>query len=51
VGEKCPGRIGQWVGWRIINKYADSHPDIKLPELMLLDDAQKIFRESRYKPG
>jgi hypothetical protein len=51
VGEKCPGRIGQWVGWKIINKYADSHPDITLPNLMSLDDAQKIFKESRYKPG
>ncbi len=51
VGEKCPGRIGQWVGWRIVNKYAESHPDIDLPELMAVDDAQKIFKESRYKPG
>lgn len=51
VGEKCPGRIGQWVGWRIINKYAETHPDITLPDLMRLEDAQKIFKESRYKPG
>jgi gliding motility-associated lipoprotein GldB len=50
VGEKCPGRIGQWIGWRIINKYAESHPDITLPQLMALDDAQKIFKESKYKP-
>jgi hypothetical protein len=51
VGEKCPGRIGQWVGWRIINKYAETHPDITLPQLMSMDDAQKIFKVSRYKPG
>lgn len=50
VGEKCPGRIGQWVGWRIVNKFGESHPDVKLPDLMALDDAQKIFKESRYKP-
>jgi hypothetical protein len=50
VGEKCPGRIGQWVGWRIVNKYSESHPDIKLPDLMRLNDAQEIFKESRYKP-
>ncbi len=50
VGEKCPGRIGQWVGWRIVNHFGESHPDIKLPELMALEDAQKIFKESRYKP-
>lgn len=50
VGEKCPGRIGQWVGWRIVNKYAESHSDVALPDLMVLDDAEKLFRESRYKP-
>jgi hypothetical protein len=50
VGEKCPGRIGQWVGWKIVNKFSESHPDITLPELMALDDAQKIFKESSYKP-
>jgi gliding motility-associated lipoprotein GldB len=51
VGEKCPGRIGQWVGWQIVNKYADTHPETSLPELMSASNAQKVFRESTYKPG
>ena len=51
VGEKCPGRIGQWVGWQIINTYTKSHPEIELPKLMALDNAQKIFKESKYKPN
>jgi len=51
VGEKCPGRIGQWVGWRIIDKYAESHSDIELPKLMTIDNAQRLFKESKYKPG
>ena len=50
VGENCPGRIGRWVGWRIVQKYAQQHPDITLPELMGQHDAQMIFSESRYKP-
>lgn len=50
VGENCPGRIGRWIGWRIVNKYAEEHPEIDLPTLMKIDDAQKIFTESRYKP-
>lgn len=50
VGEKCPGRIGQWVGWQIVEKYMETHPDVTLPELMKMSDAQKLFRESRYKP-
>lgn len=50
VGEKCPGRIGQWVGWQIVNKYMQTHPDVTLQQLMKMQDAQKLFRESRYKP-
>lgn len=51
VGEKCPGRIGQWVGWQIVNKYADAHSIQTLPELMQIHQAQHIFKESAYKPG
>ncbi|MBT1704363.1 gliding motility lipoprotein GldB [Chryseosolibacter indicus] len=50
VGEKCPGRIGQWVGWRIVQQYMQKHPEITLPQLMSDSDAQKIFKESNYKP-
>ena len=50
VGEKCPGRIGQWVGWQIVNKYAEIHPKNTLSELMQIKDAGKLFKESRYKP-
>jgi hypothetical protein len=50
VGEKCPGRIGQWVGWRIVSSYMKSHADRTLPQLMETEDAQKLFKESRYRP-
>lgn len=50
VGEKCPGRIGQWVGWEIVRKYAATNPETSFQELMKLRDANKILQESRYKP-
>ena len=50
VGEKCPGRIGQWVGWEIVNAYMKGHKEKTLPELMTLMDADKLFKESKYKP-
>lgn len=50
VGEKCPGRIGQWVGWQIVEKYMDEHPNVTLQQLMSTENAQMIFQESRYKP-
>lgn len=50
VGEKCPGRIAQWIGWKIIDRYAETHPETPLPQLMEMAQADKIFKESRYKP-
>ena len=50
VGEKCPGRIGQWIGWQIVKAYMDSHSETTLPQLMKMEDAQKLFKESNYKP-
>lgn len=50
VGEKCPGRIAQWVGWQIVNKYAETHPKMTLPDVMSVSNADQLFKESRYKP-
>ncbi len=50
VGEKCPGRIGQWVGWQIVKSYMKTHPDVTLPQLMKMTDASKLFKESGYRP-
>lgn len=50
VGEKCPGRIGQWVGWQIVNNFMEKHPEMTLSSLMELNNAQHLFKESRYKP-
>jgi hypothetical protein len=50
VGERCPGRIGQWVGWRMVNSYHEKHSDKTLPDIMNMTDAQKMFKDSGYKP-
>ena len=50
VGEKCPGRIGQWVGWQIVKEYMHTHPDQSLAQLMNTADAQALFKKSNYKP-
>ena len=47
---KSPGRIAQWIGWRIIDSYMNAHSEIKLIDLILEQDSQKILRESQYKP-
>jgi hypothetical protein len=48
VGNECPGRIGTWVGWQIVNEYMKQNPQVILPELMKMTDAQRIFKGSKY---
>lgn len=50
VGEKCPGRIAQWVGWEMVKSYMMTHPETTLQQLMQLSNADKLFKESKYKP-
>ena len=47
--EASPGNIGQWVGWRIVQKYASLHPDLSPLQLMQTPD-RTIFDEAKYKP-
>lgn len=43
-----PGNIGQWLGWQIVQAYADKHP--VPPDSLMRTEAKKIFAESKYKP-
>ncbi len=49
ISSICPGRIGAWMGWEIIRKYARDHPEKSLKEIMLDDNALQLFNESHYK--
>jgi gliding motility-associated lipoprotein GldB len=50
VGPDCPGRIGQWVGWQIVKNFMKENPDHTLNDLMNSGNADKIFKEAKYKP-
>jgi hypothetical protein len=47
--DASPGNIGQWVGLRIVEKYASLHPDFS-PEQVLNKPSREIFEETKYKP-
>ena len=49
IDKICPGRIGQWVGWKIIQNYREE-TGVSFTELMKEKDAQKILRLSKYRP-
>ena len=48
IGNHCPGRIGDWLGWRIVSRYFDQKK-ISIPELMRHTDARLLFQESGFR--
>lgn len=49
IGPKCPGRIGQWLGWKIVRKYREQQPDVTFQNLMKTTDARRVLDESKYR--
>ncbi|MBQ7551809.1 MAG: hypothetical protein IJT04_09820 [Bacteroidales bacterium] len=45
-----PGRIGAYIGWKIVINYMEKNPNVTLQELMLETDSRKILDKSGYKP-
>jgi hypothetical protein len=48
-GNGTPGNIGQWMGWRIVQKFAEKNSKMSVQEI-LATPAKKIFQEAKYKP-
>jgi hypothetical protein len=49
IGDDCPGRIGQWLGWRIVSRYRTENSSVSLVNLMKNSNARNIFEQSKYK--
>ena len=49
IDRQCPGRIGQWLGWRIVQKYVDE-TGVDFQTLMTKTEAREVLMQSRYKP-
>ena len=50
VTQDSPGRLGLWVGWRIVESYMSHNEEVSLYDLINEGDAQKILEQSFYKP-
>ena len=50
IGDKCPGRIGRWLGWQIVKSYAEK-TGAPVTNILAEKDAAKILRLSQYKPS
>ena len=50
ISQDSPGRMGTWIGWRIVESFMNKHKDITLQQLIAEPDAEYILRESYYRP-
>ena len=50
ISQESPGRVGTWMGWRIVESYMEHNDTVSLQSLMEQSDAQLILEKSFYKP-
>lgn len=48
---ESPGRLGAYIGWKIVRAYMSQSEGVTLPQLMEDTDAKKILKVSVFKPG
>ena len=48
IDKESPGRIGVWIGWKIVRSYMNNN-NVTLQQL-LQTNSEEIFRKSKYKP-
>ncbi len=49
IAESVPGRVGRWLGWKIVSSYM-RNSTYTLEELLKEDDYKNIFYNSNYNP-
>lgn len=42
--EYSPGRLGEYMGWKIVSSFMEAHKELSLSDLMIITDAQEIMR-------
>ena len=47
---ESPGRVGIWLGYRIISVYIKQKPNTDWQKLMEITDYQELLNQSKYKP-
>lgn len=49
-GNNSPGRMGQYIGWKIVSAYMQNNSEVTLEEMMKNTDSQNILNNSKFKP-
>ena len=49
IGPACPGSIGRWLGWRIVDSYWKQKPKLSLAKIVTDPEANRLFLDSGYR--
>jgi hypothetical protein len=49
--KNSPPRMTEWIGWQIVKSFMENNKNISIKDLLNLNDAQKILKDSKYKPN
>jgi hypothetical protein len=47
---ESPGRVGVWLGFRIVGSYMKNNPQTSLNELIAITDYNQFLKKSKYRP-
>ncbi|MBS1615065.1 MAG: hypothetical protein JST06_03005 [Bacteroidetes bacterium] len=47
---QSPGNVGSWLGFQIVQKYAESHSDQDIQAILSQKDAAALLQQSGYRP-
>lgn len=47
---ESPGRLGQWIGFRIVEAFMKNNPDVTMQDLFAITSAQEIMQRAKYNP-
>lgn len=49
ISPLSPGKIGAWIGWKIVDAYAKNNPKVDMATILQMDE-HKLLQDSRYNP-
>ena len=45
-----PSRVGQWIGFKIVESYMKNNPEKTLEDLFMITSSQEIMSNAKYNP-
>lgn len=48
--KESPARIGQWIGFKIIESFMKNNPDVTLEDLFSIQSSKEIMSKAKYNP-